>query len=132
MPRNRTHYRITLADALEGHRLALTFSGRSGILNRSLLESAIARPYSGHYRLIHQKTAALVHGVVKNHAFVDGNKRTAVFLMDLLLKRSGYRLEARDKSKGDVALEEMILDVANGSMTVSEIADWFRQRIRPT
>lgn len=52
--------------------------------------------------------------------------------MDLLLKRSGYRLEARDKSKGDVALEEMILDVANGSMTVSEIADWFRQRIRPT
>lgn len=119
-----------MQDALEGHRLALQFKGRPGILNQGLLESAIARPYSGHYRLIHTKAAALVHAVVMNHAFVDGNKRTSVYLMDLLLKKSGYGLSSDDKKRTDEELEEMILDIAAGRLGMPEIIVWFKERIR--
>ena len=50
----------------------------------------MARPYHGYHRLIHQKAAALVHAVVSNHGFADGNKRTALYLVELLVQRSGY------------------------------------------
>jgi len=52
--------------------------GAPGILNASAIESALARPYHGYHPRLHQKAAALVHGIVSNHGFVDGNKRTAV------------------------------------------------------
>ena len=47
-------------------------------------------------RRIHQKAAALVHGVVTNHGFVGGNKRTALYLVELLAVTSGYRLAVED------------------------------------
>ena len=55
----------------------------------SLIESAITRPYTGYYRPIAQKAAALLQSLATNHGFVDGNKRTAVFAMNLLLGESG-------------------------------------------
>ncbi|MGH8487600.1 MAG: Fic family protein [Gammaproteobacteria bacterium] len=63
--------------------------GCPGILNRGLIESALARPYDGWHRLIHQKAAALVHSFVKNHGFADGNKRTALYVADLLTVGAG-------------------------------------------
>ncbi len=57
---------------------ALCDGGAPGILNPSAVESALARPYHGYHRHIHEKAAALVHGIVSNHGFVDGNKRTAL------------------------------------------------------
>ena len=58
---------------------ALKDGGDPGILNANALKSAIARPYHGYHRRIHKKAAALVHGIVSNHGFVDGNKRTALY-----------------------------------------------------
>jgi death-on-curing protein len=72
------HYRVTLADALAAHDAALTFGGRAGVVSLHSIESVIGRPYSGYHRPIANKAAALLHGVIRNHGFVDGNKRTAL------------------------------------------------------
>lgn len=109
--------------------MALAFGGRGGILSDALIRSALARPYSGYYRRIHKKAAALVHAVVKNHGFVDGNKRTAVYLMDLLLKRSGYKLASDPADEARVGLEIMIDGIVAGSVDVESLSAWFSSRI---
>ena len=98
--------------------------GAAGILSRSAIESAIARPYHGYHARIHQKAAALVHGVVSNHGFVDGNKRTSVYLLELLAVRSGYRLVVED-----LVLADVITAVAQGQMGYEELATWFKGRL---
>ena len=82
------HYRVTWSDALHQHDEALEDGGRPGILNEHAVRSALARPYHGYHRRIHEKAAALLHGIVSNHGFVDGNKRTGLYLIELLLRRS--------------------------------------------
>ena len=85
----KAHYRITLADAFTVHDLALSIQGLPGITSIHLIESAIARPYSGYHRAMRSKCPALLHSVVNNHGFTDGNKRTAWLLTELLIDRSG-------------------------------------------
>src|SRR5438445_194495 len=46
-----------------------------------MIESAIGRPYTGYYPRLHQKAAALVESLVRNHGFIDGNKRTAFIIL---------------------------------------------------
>ena len=126
----RRHYRLTLGDALDAHEQALRFGGRPGVINVGSIESAIARPYSGYYRTIRHKAAALVESMVGNHGFADGNKRTTLILLDLLLERSGYRLapsERRGSIQKDV--EDMILDVARNQLSFDDLVKWFGKRI---
>ena len=123
MPSGRRHYRLALADALSAHELALlSRGGRAGILNLGLIESAIQRPYSGYYRSIHRKAAALVHSAARNHGFADGNKRTSLLLLMLLLKRSGYELADDGSPATNDAVEAMIVSVAEGLMTFGAAA----------
>jgi death-on-curing protein len=129
LPSGRAHYRLTLADALAAHEVALTYGGRPGILNQPSLESALQRPYSGYYRAIEKKAAALVQSVTGNHAFVDGNKRTCLLLLGLLLDRSGYRLAKDGSPETNEAVEEMIASVAEGAMSFDEIYEWMAARI---
>ena len=130
MPGGKPHYRIKLSDALSAHNSALATGGLAGILDLERVEAAIARPYAGYHRLIANKIAALVHGVVQNHGFTDGNKRTAVLLMGLLLNKSGYRLtECADDDLND-AVEEMVVAIADTRMSFDDLVDWFKLRIR--
>ncbi|MDE0383547.1 MAG: type II toxin-antitoxin system death-on-curing family toxin [Defluviicoccus sp.] len=115
---------MTWQDAIRGHEYALRNGGAPGILNESAIESALARPYHGYHRLIHQKAAALVHAVVSNHGFADGNKRTALHLVELLVQRSGYVLTERDE-----VIVEMLVDVARGDIDYDDLAKWFRVRL---
>ena len=89
-----------------------------------MILSAIARPYHGYHRFIHQKAAALLHGLVTNHGFVDGNKRTALYLVELMVQRSGYEFV-----EDDLVVVEMIIRVAQGEMSYEELAEWFRERL---
>jgi death-on-curing protein len=77
----------------------LQFGGLPGVLDVGRIEAAISRPYSGYLRPIASKAAALFEAITNNHGFTDGNKRTALLLTDLLIKRSGYRLVARTPTK---------------------------------
>lgn len=119
------HYRLTLADALTAHDEALRYGGRDGITSLHLIESALARPYSGYHRPIHRKAAAVLHSMVGNHGFVDANKRTAWLLVEILLDRSGYTLAIPD----DERIDDLVVDVASGALRFDDIVAWFRKRI---
>ena len=79
------------------HVLIKEFGGDSGIKDERLLESAIAQPEATFDRIylhpeIHDKAAAYLYHISKNHAFVDGNKRTAVAVTEIFIEKNGHRL----------------------------------------
>jgi len=105
------------------------FGGARGLRDPGALESAVARPamtFGGEdlYPDVPSKAAALMHSLVMNHAFVDGNKRVCVTSAELLLRLNGYRLDASDPELG-----ELTLTVARGELDAEALAIWFRQRI---
>lgn len=119
------HYRVTLSDVFAAHAEALHYGGRPGVLSLGGIESAIARPYCGYFRPIDRKAAALLHGLVQNHGFVDGNKRTALLVTLLLIERSGYRLELA----GGELIDDTVVSVADGSQGFEELCIWFADRL---
>jgi death-on-curing protein len=130
LPSGRGHYRITLDDALEAHHYALAFGGLPGIRHEPGIRAAIGRPYSGYYRAIERKAAALFESVACGHAFTDGNKRTAVLLVDLLLERSGYRLvPATARENLTTEYEAFALWVITEHPDFDDIVAWYRARI---
>ena len=70
---------------------------------------------------IHDQAAAYLFSIAKNHAFENGNKRTALAVTIVFLKINGYRITLSHN-----AVEELILDVVIGKKTKNEIADIFR------
>ncbi|MGE5511341.1 MAG: type II toxin-antitoxin system death-on-curing family toxin [Bacteroidota bacterium] len=119
-----------MADARRAHDLALQYGGRPGVLDAGRVHAAINRPYSGYFRSIASKAAALFEAIANNHGFVDGNKRTAILLTDLLIKRSGYRLTPSHANEDlNWALEELAVAVARGELRFADIADWFKKRL---
>ena len=69
-----------------------------------------------------------MHGIVSNHGFADGNKRTALYLLELFVQRSGYEFIEEDEVVADA-----ITDVACGKMSCEDLMEWFRIRVvRPT
>jgi len=106
------------------------FGGATGIRERGGLESAIARPamtFAGEdlYPDVAAKAAALMHSLVLNHPFVDGNKRTAVAAAELFGDMNRYHLLAADEE-----LERVTLSAAQGKLDVEALTIWFRQRLR--
>ncbi len=68
----------------------------------------------------------MVHGVVTNHGFVDGNKRTALYLVELLAVRSGYRLAVED-----LVVADAVTAVARGELGYDALTTWFEERLEP-
>ena len=66
----------------------------------------------------------MLHGIVSNHGFVDGNKRTALYLTELLAQRSDYNFIERDEVVVDV-----ITSVARGEMCYDDLVEWFKHRL---
>jgi death-on-curing protein len=114
-----------LADALTAHDEALRYGGKDGIGSLHLIQSALARPYSGYHRSIARKSAALLHSMVGNHGFVDANKRTAWLLVEILIERSGYKLDIPD----DTRIDDLVVAVADGQLAFDDIHGWFAARL---
>ena len=130
MPSGRRHYRVTLTDALQAHEEALRFGGRPGILDLGRIEAAVARPYSGYHRSLASKAAALFEAIATNHGFVDGNKRTAIYVTYLLIRRSRHDFWPQEGDPGfTITLEDLAVAVAKGEMRLPEITAWFAKRI---
>lgn len=90
---------LTLDEVLEIHAVLIRrFGGPEGVIDLGLLESALFRPQSGYYLDLAEMAAALFESLIKNHPFVDGNKRVAFFATDVFLRVNGYRLEVEAKS----------------------------------
>jgi death-on-curing protein len=130
LPKNKRHYRVSLADALSAHDEALTFGGRPGIIDLSRVQSAIGRPYSGYHRTIQSKAAALVESMSRNHGFVDGNKRTTLLLLHMLLVKSGYRLVPLAGEDINAAVENLILGVVGRQIAIDAAVQWFEMRVK--
>lgn len=65
-----------------------------------------------------------------NHGFADGNKRTTVIVMHLLLKESGFRLVTKPRDGSlDQSIENMVLAVVEHEMTYDDLVAWFTKRI---
>jgi death on curing protein len=120
------HYRVTFADVLAAHDEALTYGGRAGVVSLAAIHSAIGRPYSGYHRPIHRKAAALMHALVQNHGFVDGNKRSALIVTLLMIERSGYLLHL----DGSERIDDTVVSIAEGKMSFDDLVEWFRLRLR--
>jgi len=118
---------VTLADALQAHDEALSYGGRDGVSSLHLIESALARPYSGYHRGLDRKCAALLESVVSNHGFIDGNKRTAWLFVELLIVRSCYFLAIPDEEP----IDDLVVEVASGCMDFEVLRVWFREKLRP-
>jgi death-on-curing protein len=114
----------TLEEALYLHsRLIEQFGGSKGVLDRGLLESALARPRSGYYSSLSEQAAALMHSLAKNHPFQDGNKRMALALTAVFLLMNGYNLSATAEEA-----VPFIEKVARGQIdNVKEIACWLEK-----
>lgn len=101
--------------------------GSHGIRDLGLMESALAQPrqsFGGNdlYPTIENKAAALFCSLIKNHPFVDGNKRTAVTVMGVFLGLNGYKLEV-DQNKlvtYAVSLASEKVDIAKASRWIHE------------
>ena len=119
------HYRVTIADVLAAHEEVMTYGGRRGVVSLDAIYSAIGRPYSGYHRAIHQKAAALLHALVQNHGFVDGNKRSALIATLLMIERSGYRLHLNDGER----IDDIVVAVADGTLDFDALAAWFGLRL---
>lgn len=103
------------------------YGGSSGLRNLPLLESAIFRPQSSFggddlYRTVFHKAAALMHSIILNHAFVDGNKRTGTASMLVFLELNGYRLYVSQKK-----LEEASVKVESKEWSIGQISSWLRK-----
>jgi death-on-curing protein len=132
LPRGRRHYRVTFADAIEAHETALaTSGGLPGILSADNIQSALGRPYSGYFRSIEKKGAALLEATIRNHGFADGNKRTAVLLLDLFLQRSGYHLPRLEEDAVSDELEELVVGIANRRNNFDHAHQWLRRYCAP-
>jgi len=130
LPSGRRHYRVKFEDAIEANRFAIAFGGLRGIRREDDIRAAIGRPYSGYHRRIERKAAALFQSIACSHGFNDGNKRTAVLLVNLLLERSGYQLQSAT-SQEDLteAYEEFTVRVVTDRPDFDDIVAWFRARI---
>lgn len=102
--------------------------GAAGIRDRGLFESAVARPQNqAAYGDPDAASIAAAYGfgIAKNHAFVDGNKRTAFVAIELFLELNGYVLTADDRQCVIV-----MLSVASGAFAEEELAAWIRGHIQ--
>jgi len=123
---------IRLDVVLRMHDEALMLhGGAEGVRDPGLLESALARPknlfaYTGQGISLAQLAASYAKGIIANHPFVDGNKRTAYTVSVTFLKLNGLELTA---TKEDRVLT--FWSLAAGEISEDQIALWFERNTAP-
>jgi death-on-curing protein len=119
---------LDLERALNIHRVLIErFGGSGGIRDLGLLESALAMPrqaFGGQYLHsdLFEMAAAYLFHIVKNHPFVDGNKRVGAMAAYCFLEVNGIELDASNEE-----FERVTLTVAEGKLSKSGVAEFFRE-----
>ena len=112
-------------------RLIDLFGGAHGVRDDALLESALAQPeatFDGNRLHEDEWNAAAAYGyhLCRNHPFIDGNKRMAAVAMGTFLAINGQH-----SSFDEVELYLIVIAVAEGNVTKSELAEWLKSHARP-
>jgi death on curing protein len=117
----------TMAQFIHDDQIA-AHGGAYGMLNAGLLESALARPqnlYVYEQADLFSLAAAYGYGIAKNHAFIDGNKRTAFLVMFIFLRVNGWHLIVPEPA-AVIAMQQ----VAASIMTEALLAGWLQKNSR--
>jgi death-on-curing protein len=123
---------LTVEDVVRLHEQAIRlYGGESGVRDAGLLESAVMAPqqtFGGEflYGSVPKMAAALWHGLVQNHPFLDGNKRAGLRAADVFLARNGLDLVASSSQ-----VEEWTLSVATGRLSREELAILIAPHLQP-
>ena len=121
---------LTLNEVLEVHRQVIAQSGGAeGLMHLPALESALAQPqmtFGGEalYPTLVDKAAALGYALIKNHPFLDGNKRTGHAAMEVFLVLNGYEIRAAVDEQ-----EHVMLQVAASEREREEFTTWLRTHV---
>jgi death-on-curing protein len=122
---------ITLEIVLDLHEKSIeTFGGSHGILDRGLMESAIARPYQTFggeslYSSVFEQAAAIAESLIINHPFVDGNKRTGFLAMLAILEDSGFEI-----TKPNEEIYSLVIKISTGELHFDEIVTWLKENTK--
>jgi death on curing protein len=123
---------LSLAEVLKLHDSIISETGGShGLRDLGLLESALGQPqqtFGGEnlYPTLAAKATALGFSMIKNHPFVDGNKRVGHAALEAMLMLNGMELSASvDDSESEV------LAVASGVRTREEFQAWVEEHVVP-
>lgn len=105
------------------------FGGAGGIHNQTMILSALANPFQTFagqelYPTPIEKAGIVFFSLIKNHGFVDGNKRTACLMLTLILMIYGYRLKV-----DNLTMEKIVLKVANGKISKEKVFLWIYHNI---
>ncbi len=118
----------TVVDAMHDQQLT-EHGGAPGLRDEGLLESALARAQNLHaYGETDLCTLAAAYalGIVRNHPFIDGNKRTAFLTAYVFLRLNGRTLTA---SEAEAA--EIMMETAAGNVSDQTFAEWLRHNTKP-
>ncbi|KYG79138.1 type II toxin-antitoxin system death-on-curing family toxin [Roseivirga echinicomitans] len=116
---------ISEREVLEIHSILIgRFGGSEGVRDQELLDSALNRPYQTFdgqelYPSPVDKAAAIIESIVKNHPFVDGNKRTGYVLARLLLMNEQRDIHANQKDK-----YQFVISTSTGELNFDQIKEW--------
>jgi death-on-curing protein len=110
--------------------LLAAFGGAAGIRDEGMLESALSRPqnlFAYERAKIFDLAASYAFGIVSNHPFIDGNKRTGFMAAYVFLGHNGWQLTA---SEADATAAT--LNLASKKMTQAEYSIWLKENCRRT
>lgn len=112
-------------------RLIELHGGHHGIRDTGLLESALARAqnieaYNPDASLA-ELASAYAFGLMRNHAFIDGNKRIAMMCLFVFLELNGRQLHVQEEDATQIALA-----CAAGELSERELILWIEKSIHPT
>jgi death-on-curing protein len=115
------------------HELALEIGGGAQGEHTASLYGACARPFQSAFGELvfadaYERAAAILHGIICDHVFVDGNKRTGTLAAFLLLGSEGAWPEPDDQRGLRLELlAQVALAAASGKLSVEQVAFWMRR-----
>ncbi|MGC9400633.1 MAG: type II toxin-antitoxin system death-on-curing family toxin [Anaerolineae bacterium] len=123
---------LTVAEVAVIHaRLIQRTGGAAGLRDLGRLEAAVARPQAAFegaelYPTVWDKAAALMESLIRNHPFIDGNKRVALVAVGLFLERNGHVLRA-----SNAEVYAFTLQMARSEVEREAAAAWLRVHSTP-
>jgi len=123
---------ITEEDALVIHSMLIEiYGGPDGVRDFTLLQSALAKPknqyYYGETPSLNELAASYIVGIVKNHPFVDGNKRVGFVVGESFLRLNGYQLD-----KDNDAAANIIIALAAGDIDEAGLVEFLDKNAHPS